>query len=119
MIINSKYTYENAPESIKKYLDIFKPKSIEEEFFTLGCAVISALFQEDFETVAILDDYFRWCMDNYHGFLTPDNGKNPSIIVFGEFTGFALEDIEKFKKGILKKEDLLKNNLDYFREYFL
>ena len=51
------------------------------------------------------------------GFPGPDSKFSPSVVDFGELTGFMLEDIEKIKSGKITKDEARKANLDYLKNY--
>ena len=49
------------------------------------------------------------------GFSSSDSKFSPSVLEFGELTGFMLEDIEKIKSGKITKDEAIKANLDCLR----
>lgn len=62
-------------------------------------------------------DYYGRMVSEGRGFSDPDNKLSPSVVEFGELTGFMFEDIEKIKSGKMTKDEARKANLDYLKNY--
>ena len=59
----------------------------------------------------------KWFLKG-RGFSNPDSKIfRQAWWIFGELTGFMLEDIEKIKSGKITKDEVRKANLDYLKNY--
>ena len=98
-------------KEITDFLDLIKPKNDREMFSVLIYLALIFFEMDNYEGVEYLaKDYYGRMISEGRGFL-------PSIVEFGELTGFILEDIEKVKSGKMTKDGARKDNLDYLKNY--
>ncbi len=105
-------------KEITDFLDLIKPKNDREMFSALIYLALIFFEMDNYEGVEYLaKDYYGRMISEGRGFSSPDNKFLPSIVEFGELTGFILEDIEKVKSGKMTKDGARKDNLDYLKNY--
>ena len=93
---------------IQKILHEISPKNDREMFSAL---IYLALIEY------LAKDYYGQMISEGRGFPGPDGKFSPSVVDFGELTGFMLEDIEKIKSGKITKDEARKANLHYLKNY--
>ena len=103
---------------ITDFLDLIKPKNDREMFSALIYLALIFFEMDNYEGVEYLaKDYYGRMISKGRGFSDPNNKFSPSVVEFGELTGFILEDIEKIKSGKMTKDEARKANLDYLKNY--
>lgn len=105
-------------KEITDFLDLVKPKNDREMFSALIYLALIFFEMDNYEGIEYLaKDYYGQMISEGQGFSNSDNKFSPSVVEFGELTGFMLEDIEKIKSGKTTKDEVRKANLDYLRNY--
>ena len=105
-------------KEISDFLDLIKPKNDREMFLALIYLVLIFFETDNYEGIECLaKDYYGQMVSEGRGFPGPDSKFSPSVVDFGELTGFMLEDIEKIKSGKITKDEARKANLDYLKNY--
>lgn len=105
-------------EEITDFLDLIKPKNDREMFSALIYLALIFFETDNYEGIEYLaKDYCGRMISEGRGFSSSDNKFLPSVVEFGELTGFMLEDIEKIKSGKTTKDEVRKANLDYLKNY--
>lgn len=105
-------------KEITDFLDLIKPKNDREMFSALIYLALIFFETDNYEGIEYLaKDYYRQMVSKGRGFPSSDNKFSPSVVEFGELTGFMLEDIEKIKSGKITKDKVRKANLDYLKNY--
>ena len=105
-------------ENINNFLKLVKPKNDREMFSTLIYLALIFFETDNYEGIEYLaKDYYGQMISEGQGFSSSDNKFSPSVVDFGELTGFILEDIEKIKSGKITKDEVRKANLDYLKNY--
>ena len=103
---------------IQKILHEISPKNDREIFSALIYLALTFFETDNYEGIEYLaKDYYEQMISEGRGFSSSDNKFSPSVVEFGELTGFMLEDIEKIKSGKITKDEVRKANLDYLRNY--
>ena len=105
-------------KEITDFLDLIKPKNDRELFITLTYLALIFFETDNYEGIEYLaKDYCGRMISEGRGFSNPDKKFSPSVVEFGELTGFMLEDIEKMKSGKITKDEARKDNLHYLNNY--
>ena len=105
-------------ENINNLLKLVKPKNDSELFIALTYLALIFFETDNYEGIEYLaKDYYGQMISEGRGFSNPDSKFSPSVVEFGELTGFMLEDIEKVKSGKITKDEARKANLDYLKNY--
>ena len=105
-------------EEITDFLDLIKPKNDREMFSALIYLALIFFETDNYEGIEYLaKDYYGQMISEGRGFSSSDNKFSPSVVEFGELTGFMLEDIEKIKSGKITKDEARKANLRYLKNY--
>ena len=105
-------------ENINNFLELVKPKNDREMFSALIYLTLIFFETDNYEGIEYLaKDYYGQMVSKGRGFSNPDSKFSPSVVDFGELTGFMLEDIEKIKSGKITKDEVRKANLDYLKNY--
>ena len=105
-------------EEITDFLDLIKPKNDRELFIVLTYLALIFFETDNYEGIEYLaKDYYGQMISEGRGFPGPDSKFSPSVVDFGELTGFMLEDIEKIKSGKITKDKARKANLHYLKNY--
>ena len=105
-------------ENINNFLKLVKPKNDREIFSALIYLTLIFFETDNYEGIEHLaKEYCGRMISEGRGFSSPDNKFSPSVVDFGELTGFMLEDIEKIKSGKITKDEVRKANLDYLKNY--
>ena len=103
---------------IQKILHETSPKNDREMFSVLIYLALIFFETDNYEGIECLaKDYYGQLVSKGRGFSNPDSKFSPSVVEFGELTGFMLEDIEKIKSGKITKDEARKANLDYLKNY--
>lgn len=103
---------------IQKILHEISPKNDREMFSALIYLALIFFETDNYEGIECLaKDYYGQLVSKGRGFSNPDSKFSPSVVEFGELTGFMLEDIEKIKSGKITKDEARKANLDYLKNY--
>ncbi len=103
---------------IQKILHEISPKNDREMFSALIYLALIFFETDNYEGIEYLaKDYYGQLVFKGRGFSNPDSKFSPSVVEFGELTGFMLEDIEKIKSGKTTKDKVRKDNLDYLKNY--
>lgn len=103
---------------IQKILHEISPKNDREMFSALIYLALIFFETDNYEGIEYLaKDYYGLMISKGRGFSNPDNKFSPSVVEFGELTGFMLEDIEKIKSGKITKDEARKANLHYLKNY--
>lgn len=106
-------------KEITDFLDLIKPKNDREMFSALIYLALIFFETDNYEGIEYLaKDYYGQMISEGRGFSSPDNKFSPSVVEFGELTGFMLEDIEKIKSGKITKDEAKKANLHYLKNCF-
>lgn len=106
-------------KEITDFLDLIKPKNDREMFSALIYLALIFFETDNYEGIEYLTkDYYGQMISEGRGFSSPDNKFSPSVVEFGELTGFMLEDIEKIKSGKITKDEARKANLHYLKNCF-
>ena len=106
-------------KEITDFLDLIKPKNDREMFSALIYLALIFFETDNYEGIEYLaKDYYGQMISEGRGFSSPDNKFLPSVVEFGELTGFMLEDIEKIKSGKITKDEARKANLHYLKNCF-
>ena len=106
-------------EGIADFLDLAKPKNDREMFSVLTYLALIFFETDNYEGIEHLaKEYCGRMISEGRGFSSPDNKFSPSVVEFGELTGFMLEDIEKIKSGKITKDEARKANLHYLKNCF-
>ena len=112
------YKGYSMKENINNFLKLVKPKNDREMFSTLIYLALIFFETDNYEGIEYLaKDYYGQMISEGQGFSSPDNKFSPSVVDFGELTGFILEDIEKIKSSKITKDEVRKANLDYLKNY--
>ena len=112
------YKGYSMKENIDNFLKLVKPKNDREMFSTLIYLALIFFETDNYEGIEYLaKDYYGQMISEGQGFSSPDNKFSPSVVDFGELTGFILEDIEKIKSSKITKDEVRKANLDYLKNY--
>lgn len=105
-------------ENINNFLKLVKPKNDRELFIALTCLVLIFFETDNYEGIEYLaKNYYGQMISEGRGFSSPDKKFSPSVVEFGELTGFMIEDIEKIKSGKITKDEVRKDNLHYLNNY--
>ncbi len=105
-------------EEITDFLDLIKPKNDREMFSALIYLALIFFETDNYEGIEYLaKDYYGQMISEGRGFSSSDNKFSPSVVEFGELTGFMLEDIEKIKSGKITKDEARKYHLRYLKNY--
>ena len=105
-------------EEITDFLDLIKPKNDREMFSALIYLALIFFETDNYEGIEYLaKDYYGQMISEGRGFSSSDNKFSPSVVEFGELTGFMLEDIEKIKYGEITKDEARKAHLRYLKNY--
>lgn len=105
-------------KEITDFLDLIKPENDREIFSALIYLALIFFETDNYEGIECLaKDYYGQLVSKERGFSTPGSKFSPSVVEFGELTGFMLEDIEKIKSGKTTKDEVRKANLDYLKNY--
>ena len=105
-------------KEISDFLDLIKLKNDREMFSALIYLALIFFETDNYEGIEYLaKDYYGQLVSKGRGFSNPDSKFSPSVVEFGELTGFMLEDIEKIKSGKTTKDEVRKANLDYLKNY--
>ncbi len=105
-------------ENINNFLKLVKPKNDREMFSALIYLTLIFFETDNYEGIEYLaKDYYGQMVSKGRGFSNPDSKFSPSVVDFGELTGFMIEDIEKIKSGKITKDEVRKANLDYLKNY--
>ncbi len=105
-------------KEITDFLDLIKPKNDREMFSALIYLALIFFETDNYEGIEYLaKDYYGQMVSKGRGFSNPDSKFSPSVVEFGELTGFMLEDIEKIKSGKITKDEVRKAKLDYLKNY--
>ena len=108
----------HSMKEITDFLDLIKPKNDREMFLALIYLALIFFETDNYEGIEYLaKDYYGRIVSEGRGFSDPDNKFSPSVVEFGELTGFIFEDIEKIKSGKMTKDEVRKTNLDYLKNY--
>ncbi len=103
---------------IQKILHEISPKNDREMFSALIYLALIFFETDNYEGIEYLaKDYYGQMISEGRGFSSSNNKFSPSVVDFGELTGFMLEDIEKIKSGKITKDEARKANLDYLKNY--
>ena len=106
-------------KEITDFLDLIKPKNDREMFSALIYLALIFFETDNYEGIEYLaKDYYGQMISEGRGFPGPDSKFSPSVVDFGELTGFMLEDIEKIKSGKITKDEARKANLHYLKNCF-
>ena len=107
-------------KEITDFLDLIKPKNDRELFIALTYLALIFFETDNYEGIEYLaKDYCGRIISEGQGFSSSDNKFSPSVVEFGELTGFMLEDIEKMKSGKITKNEVRKAILYYLNNYIL
>lgn len=105
-------------KEITDFLDLVKPKNDREMFSALIYLALIFFETDNYEGIEYLaKDYYGQMISEGRGFSSSDNKFSPSVVEFGELTGFMLEDIEKIKSGKITKDEARKAILYYLNNY--
>ena len=105
-------------KEITDFLDLIKPKNDRELFIVLTYLALIFFETDNYEGIEYLaKDYYGQMISEGRGFSSSDNKFSPSVVEFGELTGFMLEDIEKIKSGKITKDEARKYHLRYLKNY--
>ena len=105
-------------KEITDFLDLIKPKNDREMFSALIYLALIFFETDNYEGIEYLvKDYCGRMISEGRGFSSPDNKFSPSVVEFGELTGFMLEDTEKIKSGKITKNEARKAILYYLKNY--
>ena len=105
-------------KEITDFLDLIKPENDREMFSALIYLALIFFETDNYEGIECLaKDYYGQLVSKGRGFSNPDSKFSPSVVEFGELTGFMLEDIEKIKSGKITKDKARKANLHYLKNY--
>ncbi len=103
---------------IQKILHEISPKNDREIFSALIYLALTFFETDNYEGIEYLaKDYYGRMISEGRGFSSSDNKFSPSVVEFGELTGFMLEDIEKIKYGKITKDEARKAHLRYLKNY--
>lgn len=106
-------------KEISDFLYLIKPKNDREMFSALIYLALIFFETDNYEGIEYLaKDYYGQMISEGRGFSSSDNKFSPSVVEFGELTGFMLEDIEKIKSGKITKDEARKANLHYLKNCF-
>ena len=105
-------------KEITDFLDLIKPKNDREMFSALIYLALIFFETDNYEGVKYLaKDYYGLMVSEGRGFSDSGSKFSPSVVEFGELTGFMLEDIEKIKSSKITKDEARKANLHYLKNY--
>ena len=105
-------------KEITDFLDLVKPKNDREMFSALIYLALIFFETDNYEGIEYLaKDYYGQMISEGRGFSSSDNKFSPSVVEFGELTGFMFEDIEKIKSGKITKDEARKAHLRYLKNY--
>ena len=105
-------------KEITDFLDLIKPKNDREMFSALIYLALIFFETDNYEGIEYLaKDYYGRMISEGRGFSSSDNKFSPSVVEFGELTGFMFEDIEKIKSGKITKDEARKYHLRYLKNY--
>lgn len=105
-------------KEISDFLYLIKPKNDREMFSALIYLALIFFETDNYEGIEYLaKDYYGQMISEGRGFSSSDSKFSPSVVDFGELTGFMLEDIEKIKSGKITKDEARKANLHYLKNY--
>ena len=103
---------------IQKILHEISPKNDREIFSALIYLALTFFETDNYEGIEYREkDYYGRMISEGRGFSSSDNKFSPSVVEFGELTGFMLEDIEKIKYGKITKDEARKAHLRYLKNY--
>ena len=103
---------------ITDFLDLIEPKNDRELFIALTYLALIFFETDNYEGIEYLaKDYYGRIISEGQGFSSSDNKFSPSVVEFGELTGFMLEDTEKIKSGKITKNEARKAILYYLINY--
>ena len=106
-------------KEITDFLDLIKPKNDRELFIVLTYLALIFFETDNYEGIEYLaKDYCGQMISEGQGFSSSNNKFSPSVVEFGELTGFMLEDIEKIKFSKIIKDEARKAILRYLKNYF-
>ena len=112
------YKGYSMKENINNFLKLVKPKNDRELFIALTYLALIFFETDNYEGIEYLaKDYCGRMISEGRGFSGSDDKFLPSVVEFGELTGFMFEDIEKIKSGKITKDEVRKANLDYLKNY--
>ena len=105
-------------KEITAFLDLIKPENDREMFSALIYLALIFFETDNYEGIEYLvKDYCGQMISEGRGFSSPDKKFSPSVVEFGELTGFMLEDTEKIKSGKIMKDEARKAILYYLNNY--
>ena len=105
-------------KEISDFLYLIKPKNDREMFSALIYLALIFFETDNYQGIEYLaKDYYGQMISEGRGFSSSDNKFSPSVVEFGELTGFMLEDIEKIKSGKITKDEARKYHLRYLKNY--
>ena len=105
-------------KEITDFLDLIKPKNDREMFSALIYLALIFFETDNYKGIEYLaKDYYGRIISEGQGFSSSDNKFSPSVVEFGELTGFMLEDTEKIKSGKITKNEARKAILYYLINY--
>ena len=104
---------------IQKILHEISPKNDREMFSALIYLALIFFETDNYEGIEYLaKDYYGQLVSKGRGFSNPDSKFSPSVVEFGELTGFMLEDIEKIKSGKITKDEARKSSFTLSKELY-
>ena len=113
------YKGYSMKENIDNLLKLVKPKNDRELFVVLTYIALIFFETDNYEGIEYLaKDYCGQMISEGQGFSSSNNKFSPSVVEFGELTGFMLEDIEKIKFSKITKDEARKAILRYLKNYF-
>lgn len=105
-------------KEITDFLDLIKPKNDREMFSILIYLALIFFETDNYEGIEYLaKDYYGRMISEGRGFSSSDDKFLPSVVEFGELTGFMFEDIEKIKSGKITKDEARRAHLRYLKNY--
>lgn len=105
-------------KEITDFLDLIKPKNDREMFSALIYLALIFFETDNYEGIEyIAKDYYGRMISEGRGFSSSNNKFSPSVVEFGELTGFMLGDVEKVKSGKIIKNEARKAILYYLNNY--
>ncbi|MDO4872310.1 MAG: hypothetical protein Q4A27_02700 [bacterium] len=107
-------------EKVDNFLKSVNSKNDRELFIALIYLAMIFFETENNEGIKYLaKDYYNKMISEGRGFSNSDNKFSPSVVEFGELTGFMFEDISKIKSGEISKNEALKSYFNYIKENIL